>query len=157
MGIWASFPWIALMALVFLGGFISDQFAKSKNSERQYTMRTISAIAGVTVCAIGLYVAAHTADPVMNIVWMSVSLGALGFTFSASWSTVISLGGNYTGSVSGWMNFWGNIGGILAPIVTAFVVTNYGWNDAFIATSLFGIVAIIAWIFVKPGKALVAE
>ena len=155
MGIWASFPWIALMALVFLGGYISDRFAKSANSERQYTMRTISAIIGVAVCAIGLYVAAHTADPVMNIVWMSVSLGALGFTFSASWSTVISLGGNYTGSVSGWMNFWGNIGGVLAPIVTAYLVTNYGWNDAFIATSLFGVVAIIAWLFVKPGKTLV--
>ena len=120
-------------------------------------MRTISAIIGVVVCATGLYIAAHTADPMMNIIWMSVSLGSLGFTFSASWSTVISLGGKYTGSVSGWMNFWGNIGGVLAPIVTAYLVTNYGWNEAFIATSLFGIVAIIAWIFVKPGKALVAD
>ena len=90
----------------------------------------------------------------MNIFWMTVSLGALGFSMSASWATVISLGGKYTGSVSGWMNLWGNIGGVLAPIVTAYFVTNYGWNDAFIATSLFGIVAIVAWIFVKPGKAL---
>lgn len=157
MGIWASFPWIALMAMVFIGGYISDKFANSANSARQYTMRTISAIIGVVVCATGLYIAAHTADPMMNIIWMSVSLGSLGFTFSASWSTVISLGGKYTGSVSGWMNFWGNIGGVLAPIVTAYLVTNYGWNEAFIATSLFGIVAIIAWIFVKPGKALVAD
>ena len=78
-------------------------------------------------------------------------------TFSAGWSTVISLGGKYTGSVSGWMNFWGNIGGVLAPIVTAFLVTNYGWNEAFIATSLFGILAVIAWVFVNPGKPLVQE
>ena len=64
----------------------------------------------------------------MNIFWMSVSLGALGFAMSASWSSVISLGGKYTGSVSGWINLWGNIGGVLAPIVTAFFVTN--WSTA---------------------------
>lgn len=157
MGIFASFPWIALMAMVFAGGYISDKIANGKHSERQYTMRTFSAMAGVAVTSLGLYIAANTPSAEMNIFWMTVSLGALGFSMSASWATVISLGGKYTGSVSGWMNLWGNIGGVLAPIVTAFFVTNYGWNNAFIATSLFGIVAIIAWIFVKPGKALVPE
>lgn len=157
MGIWASFPWIALMAMVFLAGYISDRLAAGENSERQYTMRTITAIAGVAVTSLGLYIAANTPSVEMNIFWMSVSLGALGFSMSASWSTVISLGGQYTGSVSGWMNLWGNIGGVLAPIVTAALVTRYGWNQAFMITSLFGIIAIIAWLFVKPGKPLVAE
>jgi ACS family glucarate transporter-like MFS transporter len=157
MGIWASFPWIALMAVVFLSGRISDYLSKGSNGSLQYTMRTITAIAGVVICSVGLYIAAHTSSAGANIFWMSVSLGSLGMTFSAGWSTVISLGGKYTGSVSGWMNFWGNIGGVLAPIVTAFLVTNYGWNEAFIATSLFGILAVIAWIFVNPGKPLVQE
>lgn len=103
----------------------------------------------------GLYIAAHTASgAAATIFWMSVSLGALGFSMSASWSTVISLGGKYTGSVSGWMNLWGNVGGVLAPIVTAFFVTNYGWNNAFTYTALFGIIAIAAWLFVNPGKQL---
>ncbi|MCH4166499.1 MAG: MFS transporter [Megasphaera sp.] len=157
MGIWASFPWIALMAMVFVAGYISDKIANGKHPERQYTMRTVTAIAGVAVTSIGLYIAAHTPSAEMNIFWMTVSLGALGFSMNASWSTVISLGGQYTGSVSGWMNLWGNIGGVLAPIVTAFFVTNYGWNDAFVATSLFGIVAVVAWLFVKPGKTLVPK
>lgn len=157
MGIWASFPWIALMAMVFVAGFISDKIANGKHSERQYSMRTFTAMAGVAVTSIGLYIASQTPSAEANIFWMSVSLGALGFSMSSSWSTVISLGGKYTGSVSGWMNLWGNIGGVLAPIVTAFFVTNYGWNQAFIFTSLFGIIAIVAWAFVKPGKALVLK
>jgi ACS family glucarate transporter-like MFS transporter len=70
-------------------------------------MRTVTAIAGVAVTSIGLYIAAHTPSAEMNIFWMTVSLGALGFSMNASWSTVISLGGQYTGSVSGWMNLWG--------------------------------------------------
>ena len=112
-------------------------------------------MAGVAVTSLGLYIAAHTASgAAATIFWMSVSLGALGFSMSASWSTVISLGGKYTGSVSGWMNLWGNVGGVLAPIVTAFFVTNYGWNNAFTYTALFGIIAIAAWLFVNPGKQL---
>lgn len=157
MGFWASCPWIALMAMVFLAGFVSDKIANGSHSEMQYKMRTVTAMAGVAVTSLGLYIASHTVDPAMNIFWMSVSLGALGFAMSASWSSVISLGGKYTGSVSGWINLWGNIGGVLAPIVTAFFVTNYGWNNAFTATSLFGIIAIVAWIFVKPGKQLVPQ
>lgn len=157
MGFWASCPWIALMAMVFLAGFVSDKIANGSHSEMQYKMRTVTAMAGVAVTSLGLYIASHTADPAMNIFWMSVSLGALGFAMSASWSSVISLGGKYTGSVSGWINLCGNIGGVLAPIVTAFFVTNYGWNNAFTATSLFGIIAIVAWIFVKPGKQLVPQ
>ena len=42
MGVWASFPWIALMAMVFVAGYISDKMANGKNSERQYTMRTFT-------------------------------------------------------------------------------------------------------------------
>lgn len=77
-----------------------------------------------------LYISTRTADPMMNVLWLSVSLGSLGLTMSASWSSVISMGGKFAGSVSGWMNFWGNIGGVLAPTVTAWFATNYGWQAA---------------------------
>jgi hypothetical protein len=38
---------------------------------------------------------------------------SLGFTFNASWVACLDIDGKYSGSVSGWMNLWGNIGGIL--------------------------------------------
>jgi ACS family glucarate transporter-like MFS transporter len=91
----------------------------------------------------------------MNVLWLSVSLGSLGLTMSASWSSVISMGGKFAGSVSGWMNFWGNIGGVLAPTVTAWFATNYGWQAALAATAVTGICGAIAWFFVKPDKAIV--
>lgn len=45
----------------------------------------------------------------------------------------------------------------MAPIGTAFLVEAYGWDSAFITTALFGIVVIVCWLFVKPGKALIEE
>ena len=157
MGFWASLPWLALTATVLLAGWFSDKLAMGANKQRQYTMRTVSAVIGIVVTSVGLIMAANTSSVGMNIFWMTVSLGFLGFCMSASWSSVISLGGRYTGSVSGWINLWGNIGGILAPIGTAFLVEAYGWDSAFITTALFGIVVIVCWLFVKPGKALIKE
>lgn len=84
---------------------------------------------------------------------MSVSLGALGFSMSASWSTVISRRQVHRLRIR-LDEPLGNVGGVLAPIVTAFFVTNYGWNNAFTYTALFGIIAIAAWLFVNPGKQL---
>ena len=65
------------------------------------------------------------------------------------------MGGRFAGSVSGWMNFWGNIGGVLAPSVTAWVATTYGWQAALAVTAVSGIAGAVFWLFVKPDKAIV--
>ena len=153
MGIWAAAPWISLMAVVTLCGHYSDKLLRSGMSQNM--VKTATGAAGILLCAGALYVSTRTADPMMNVLWLSVSLGSLGLTMSASWSSVISMGGKFAGSVSGWMNFWGNIGGVLAPTVTAWFATNYGWQAALAATAVTGICGAIAWFFVKPDKAIV--
>ena len=153
MGIWAAAPWISLMAVVTLCGHYSDKLLR--NGMSQNMVKTATGAAGILLCAGALYISTRTADPMMNVLWLSVSLGSLGLTMSASWSSVITMGGKFAGSVSGWMNFWGNIGGVLAPTVTAWFATNYGWQAALAATAVTGICGAIAWFFVKPDKAIV--
>ncbi len=53
------------------------------------------------------------------------------------------------------MNFWGNIGGVIAPTLTAWIATSYGWDAALIATALSGVVGVLAWFLVRPDKAIV--
>ena len=65
------------------------------------------------------------------------------------------MGGQFAGSVSGWMNFWGNIGGVLAPTVTAWIATTYGWQTALVITAISGVLGAAAWFFVKPDKPIV--
>lgn len=107
------------MAVVTLCGHYSDKLPRSGMSQNM--VKTATGAAGILLCAGALYISTRTADPMMNVLWLSVSLGSLGLTMSASWSSVISMGGKFAGSVSGWMNFWGNIGGVLAPTVTAWL------------------------------------
>ncbi len=155
MGIWASFPWLALMAMVFTAGFLSDRMAHSKNSSCQYTMRTFTAMAGVAVTSLGLYIAAHTASgAAATIFWMSVSLGALGFSMSASWSTVISLGGQVQRLRIRLDEPLGKCR--WRPRSDRHCILRHQlWLEQCIHhTALFGIIAIAAWLFVNPGKQL---
>lgn len=153
MGIWAAAPWLSLMAVVTCTGYISDKLLAQGMT--QNFVKTATGAAGILLCACTLFISTRTADPMMNVFWLSVALGSLGLTMSASWSSVITMGGQFAGSVSGWMNFWGNIGGVLAPTVTAWVATTYGWQAALVVTALSGVCGAVAWFFVKPDKPIV--
>ncbi|HWR39489.1 MAG TPA: MFS transporter [Patescibacteria group bacterium] len=148
MGIAASFPWALLCILTFASGYISDKLVAKGLPKAQ--ARTIFGVAGLVICCVALYLGAVATEPTMNVFWLTISLGSLGLTFSASWAACIDIGGKFSGSVSGWMNFWGNIGGVAAPTVTAWVATTYGWQTAILVTAASAVIGIVAWVAVKP-------
>lgn len=155
MGIAASFPWAALCIVTMAGGYISDKLVAAGVSKHK--ARTLFGIGGLILCCITLYLGAVATVPWMNVLWLTISLGSLGFTFNASWAACIDIGGKFVGSVSGWMNFWGNVGGIAAPTATAWIATNYGWQAAILATAGSAVIGIIAWLAVKPDIPLVIK
>ncbi|MBP2627799.1 MAG: major facilitator superfamily 1 [Firmicutes bacterium] len=148
MGVAASFPWAALCLVTMVAGIVSDKLVAAGVSK--YKARTLFGIGGLIACCATLYLGAVATVPWMNVLWLTISLGSLGFTFNASWAACIDLGGKFVGSVSGWMNFWGNVGGIAAPTATAWIATNYGWQSAILFTAGTAVVGIIAWLAVKP-------
>lgn len=155
MGVAASFPWAALCIVTATAGYISDKLVAGGVS--RHKSRTLFGIVGLILCCVTLYLGAVATTPWMNVLWLTISLGSLGFTFNASWAACLDIGGKFVGSVSGWMNFWGNLGGIAAPVVTAWIATNYGWQAAIVTTAASAVVGIIAWLAVKPDVPLVIK
>jgi MFS transporter, ACS family, glucarate transporter len=153
MGIAASFPWLALCITTLTTGYIADKMVKAGLSKHR--ARTLFGSFGLIACCVTLYMASITAVPSQNVVWLTLSLGSLGFTFTASWASCLDIGGKYSGSVSGWMNLWGNLGGIVAPVGTAWVATKYGWQAAIAVTAISAVIGVIAWFLVKPDKSIV--
>ena len=47
------------------------------------------------------------------------------------WAFYQDIGGSYVGSVHGWCNMWGNLGGTISPILLAWVFESWGWNEMF--------------------------
>ncbi|MBQ2113634.1 MAG: MFS transporter, partial [Selenomonadales bacterium] len=152
MGIAAALPWLALCLMTFATGGISDRLIQKGMSKN--IARTMFGVIGLAICCVTLYLGAVSTNQIMTVVWLTISLGSLGFLFTTSWAVCADIGGKHVGAVSGWMNFCGNIGGVLAPIVTAYIATTYGWQSAIVATAAMTVLGIIAWFFVKPDKAI---
>ena len=148
MGIAASFPWAALCIVTLGTGWIGDSLIAAGASKQK--ARTYLAIAGLVLCSTFLYLGAVATDPTLNVLWLTLSLGTLGLTLASSWAAALDLGGMFSGSVVGWMNFWGNMGGVSAPLVTAWVATVFGWQAAILATAASAVVGAVIWFFVKP-------
>jgi ACS family glucarate transporter-like MFS transporter len=105
---------------------------------------------GLVLCGLGLCLTAMSLTKWVTVGWLTFALFSLGATLNASWSSCIDLGGKYTGTVTGWMNFWGNIIGAAAPTTTAWIAIRYGWRSAILATASTAVIGAIVWIFVKP-------
>jgi len=152
MGYAASLPWVALTAGVLGTGYFSDRMLKAGMTKNK--VRTSFGIIGLLVCCVGLIATAFTKDKWITVLWLTVAAGGLGPGFAVSWASCMDLGGKFTGTVSGWMNFWGNVGGVAAPITAAWIATHYGWGLVLTSTSAVAVVGAIFWLMVKPDKPL---
>jgi ACS family glucarate transporter-like MFS transporter len=152
MGFAASFPWIAILLTVLAGGALSDRLLR--NGKSKLIARGGLAIFGLIVFTVSMYLAVYATNPWLNVLWLTLSLGSLGLPVVTSWAVANDLGNEYSGSVSGWMNLWGNIGAFLSPIFCGWLAQNFGWD----ATMLFNIVpillAILLWFAIRPDRPL---
>ena len=74
-----------------------------------------------------------------------------------SWAAATDLGRNFAGSVSGWMNLWGNIGAMLSPFLAGKLADIIGWTNTLECMIIPVIFAIILWFFVKPDQPLLID
>jgi ACS family glucarate transporter-like MFS transporter len=147
-GLSASLPWLAIFITVMTGGIISDKLLSMGKSKM--VARGGLAIGGLVVFVITIFLATKTTNSSMNILWLTLSLGSLGFPVVTSWAVANDLGKEFAGSVSGWMNMWGNIGAFLSPLLCGWFAQSFGWNTALLINIIPIIIAALLWFGVRP-------
>ena len=151
----AGAPWIAMFILILFGGAISDKLLQSGKS--RFVARASIAIIGFIIFSISLFMSIQTDSLVVNVFWLSLCLGGIGIATGMSWAAATDLGRNFSGSVSGWMNLWGNIGALLSPLLAGMMVDVVGWTMTLELVIIPVIFAIIMWFFVSPDKPLLID
>ncbi|MGH8169790.1 MAG: MFS transporter, partial [Steroidobacteraceae bacterium] len=127
----AAIPWAcASVADLLVGGWLID-FLISRGRDET---RVRKAVLVIGMC-IGLAVLGATATvrPGVALVWISIALTGLSAAAPVAWSlpSLIAPKGG-VGAVGGIMNFSNNMMGVVAPIVTGFVVgRTHSFVDAF--------------------------
>ncbi|MCO4096807.1 MFS transporter [Macrococcoides canis] len=151
----AAAPWLIMFILIMAGGSISDAIIARGHS--RFKARALIAIFGFVVFSISLFLSVQTDDMIMNLIYLSLCLGGVGLSMGMSWASATDLGRNFSGTVSGWMNLWGNIGAFLSPMLGGYLVQHYGWDTTFYLMIIPAVVAILLWFFVKPDQPLITE
>lgn len=155
LGFASGAPWLVMFILILTAGTVSDKILQQGKSK--FMARGVIAIIGFVVFCIALFFALKTDNLVANVIWLSLCLGGIGISMGMSWAAATDLGRNFAGTVSGWMNMWGNIGALLSPLLAGFFADRIGWNNTLMLIMVPVVFAIIMWFFVKPDRSLVQD
>jgi len=120
--------------------------------------RSVVCVAGYAVAAIAMVAAVYANTPVMAATLIAVAVAASMFTLSPSWAACMDIGGENTAVLSAAMNTTGQIGSILSPVITGWIVsTSADWQlPLLIMAGLYGFSAVL-WMAVDPRKRLQAR
>jgi ACS family glucarate transporter-like MFS transporter len=77
-------------------------------------------------------------------------MAAVGTAEGSFWATAVEVGGQRGGSAAGIMNTGGNVGGLLAPILTPFVSKQFGWPWGIGLGSIVCILGVVLWFWINP-------
>ena len=117
--------------------------------------RVAVSVAGYSLAAMAMFAAVYAVTPVTAACLIAVAVAASMFTLSPSWAACMDIGGENTAVLSAAMNTTGQIGSILSPVVTGWIVYRFAdWQMPLeIMGGLYSVSAIL-WALVDPRKRL---
>jgi ACS family D-galactonate transporter-like MFS transporter len=145
-GWYTIIPWaVATVTDIVIGGWLVDRLIASGREPTRVrkTLIVIGMLMGLFVVG-----AAFTRDANVAIFWITLGLAGLAFAAPIGWSIPALVAPTGTvGVVGSIMNFFNNVMGILAPIVTGFIVAGTGsFAAGFIVAAVVLAIGIICYV-----------
>jgi MFS transporter, ACS family, glucarate transporter len=148
-GFWGAAPYLAIAMLSPTGGWFSD-FAAGRLGRRRG--RRLAVCVGMLASALLIWVGGAARTSTTAIVLLALGAGFNLFAATTFWATCIDVTEEFTGSLSGLMNTFGNLGGWLSPIVSAYVATHFGWNRALDCAAVVSIASALFFLMVQADQ-----
>jgi len=148
-GLWATTPFIAMTVLSPIGGWLSDRAVERLGTRRG---RQSTVWIGMTLSAGLLWMGSRTTNNTVAILLLAFAAGFSNFAAPSWWAACIDLAPNHSGSLSALMNTCANSAGGIAPVLTAYIATSFGWTRALDFAALMSFTAGAVWILVDAGK-----
>lgn len=129
----AVIPWLVLFVMMNVAGFLID-ILKRRSRHALFWRRMIYAGAFVW-CAAFLWPLQQVQSPATAVALISLAFVGLSFTWPVAYSLPIEYAPRKAGVITAFLNSWGQVAGILAPLVTGAVVAGGAWDRAFLVTT----------------------
>jgi sugar phosphate permease len=154
MGVFASLPLFGGVLGDTLGGWLTDKLLVKTNNLK-FARRSV-AITGMLGCGLSILPAAMTANPYTAVICLTSAMFFLEMTIGPAWAVPMDIGGEFSGTVSGMMNFGGQIVGALSPTIFGILVSRGNWVAPFVISACLTFIGAGIWAFwIDPEQSVI--
>ena len=150
LAIFSGLPLILSFVADLTGGEGSDKL--SRVISLRAARRTFG-VGGYALAAIAVFLAAQLNSGLAAGLLIAIGGACSMLTLAPAWATAVDVGGRHAGVTAGFMNTIGQIGGILSPLVLAYLVdvTN-NWNIPLMVLAGIYALAGAVWLAIDPDQ-----
>jgi ACS family glucarate transporter-like MFS transporter len=147
----ASMPPLASALGAGVGGKLGSVFgARYGTRWGLHIVPLVSLPAAGLLLLIGVY----AANPYVAVGALAVCFACVELNEGPYWSAVMHVARGDTMSASGLLNTGGNLGGLVATPIVAWLSGQHSWTTAFVVGTAFALVSAILWLSVDPTRHL---
>jgi ACS family glucarate transporter-like MFS transporter len=150
----ASAPPLAAAFGAGLGGWLASRLCRRLGIRRGLRMLPL---ASLPAAAMLLFVAVDAAHAYVAVAALSLCFAAVELNEGPYWAAIMHVGRGDTMAASGLLNTGGNLGGIIATPIVAYLSGRHQWTQAFLLGSGFAIVSAALWLCVDPLRRRTSE
>jgi MFS family permease len=111
-------------------------------------------VCGLLAGALLLTLAIQARQPEWILAWLSLCLACVGATEGAYWTVAVALGRERGGTSAAIFNTGGNVGGLLAPVVTPLFSDLFdSWDVALLLAGAVAVLGAVLWLWIDPNTA----
>ena len=149
-GVFSSLPFVLAGAANLAGGWTTDRLARAGNLR---SARVGVGAVSFATCAGLVILSAIVGAPVAKAVLLALALASADFALGACWAVCLDVGATHAGVVTGFMNTFGNLGGLVGPLVVSLMVEHWGsWTYPFYVTAAVYAMGAVAWLAIDPHR-----
>jgi len=149
-GFFSSLPFLLAGAANITGGWCTDALARTRGLR---TARVRLGSTAFAVCATLILASLLVPGPVAKALLLALALASADFALSACWAVCLDVAPHHAGVVTGFMNTFGNLGGLVGPIVVGLMVDRLGsWTLPLYVTAGVYTAGALAWLTIDPNR-----
>ena len=155
LGWLAALPLLAIAAGSLLGGALSDLLARRFGARAGLRA---PGLAGLPLAAGAIAWAVATPDAHTAAYALAAAAGLAALGVAPAWAVCLSIGGRHAGVVSGAMNTFGNLGGVMSPLVVGWCLEAWGsWQLPLVTVAVLYLVAAACWLAIDPSAEVTGD
>ena len=150
-GFLASAPPIGAAVGATVGGLLAAPLVRRLGLRAGLRMVPLVAL---PASALLLFLAVDAANPYIAVAALTLCFAAIEMTEGPFWAAVMEVARADTMAATGVLNTGGNIGGIVATPIIAYLSAHHYWTAAFLIGSVFALTGAATWLLVDPTRRL---